>query len=384
MRFFIFSSINWDSFWQQPHEVSLALSEKYNVVFCNPIETTGTSNIHLKKITENKTPNKISTLDCKLKLKKLDYFYVIAQEMWFSYIILVKTKRNDILVFYNPTGQFIGFIIGKILLRRKVAFMLVDEYQLLSGKKIISNLLNIFISIFIRKSDIVFCTAKLLLAKALKYNKLSVYLPNGVNFEKISKVIANSSDKINNKKIIGYVGTLGPWVNIEDLLLIAEYFKETIEVWVIGGGERYQELKKIKAGKKIINLKLFGPQKHQAAMEYMSSFDVAIYPFIKSSLTESVSPIKIFEYWAKKKCVLSILTNETMQYEKELIFYTSNEQLLEKIALLMTDETLTKEKGDLGFKRMLSNHNWSGSLKTSLLENVEKLITKGSLIDSIL
>lgn len=130
MNLYIFSSVNWHSFWQQPQAVAEALANKYKVKFVNPVEIRNKSVHHLAQLFDNKVPNKITLLNSGTTASAFNKYYLVKQELWFKKIAK-KLKKEDIAIFYNPIGQLLAFkeSIGR---KNKTVFMYVDDYSELS------------------------------------------------------------------------------------------------------------------------------------------------------------------------------------------------------------------------------------------------------------
>lgn len=101
-----------------------------------------------------------------------------------------------------------------------------------------------------------------------------------------------------DKRVFGYVGTIASWFDWEWLIALAESRPDD-EVRLIGP--------LFAAASKSLppNVKLLPPCQHQLALSAMQDFDVGLIPFKKTPLTESVDPIKYYEYRALGLPVLS-------------------------------------------------------------------------------
>lgn len=117
------------------------------------------------------------------------------------------------------------------------------------------------------------------------------------------------SSSSHDRKILGYVGTMGSWFDwewIRQLAIVRP--KDTIRLIgpVISGiPPSLPE-----------NVELKKPCEHAEALAAMRDFDVALIPFKRNDLTESVDPIKYYEYRALGLPVLSTDFGE-MAYRRE-------------------------------------------------------------------
>ena len=93
------------------------------------------------------------------------------------------------------------------------------------------------------------------------------------------------------RKILGYVGTIGPWFDWEWVITLATA-RPRDRVRLIGPmfcPSPYALPK---------NIEILPPCHHKNALRAMQDFDVGLIPFKKNDLTASVDPIKYYEYRA--------------------------------------------------------------------------------------
>ena len=107
--------------------------------------------------------------------------------------------------------------------------------------------------------------------------------------------------KLNQPKpIIGYFGALAEWYDIEAIVQSATSHPEWSHVLI---GHYNEEISK--ALNKFSNIYLLGEIDYKILPEYLSSFDVCTIPFKRIPLTEATNPVKIYEYFASGKPVVS-------------------------------------------------------------------------------
>jgi len=216
----------------------------------------------------------------------------------------------------------------------------------------------------IKKSNKVVCTAKILFEEAKKLNKNSFYIPNGIT--KIEKYNFKPIKKI---KIIGFLGSLGKWVEVEHLIELAKNFKN-IKIEVIGFGEQFNKLDYAKNKLNLKNLILYGFLSHDLALEKIKIWDLAIIPFKINKITNAVYPIKLFEYWMCGKPVMTTKTTELSQFQKEIIFYNNKKDLIDAVKKLKNNKNFLNKIALNGFNR-INDFVWDGKLGERLRGIVE-------------
>jgi glycosyltransferase involved in cell wall biosynthesis len=160
----------------------------------------------------------------------------------------------------------------------------------------------------VNEANIVLATAKNIQTSLLEYRKDCLYIPNGVNlgdFVNFKKYPCPKLDKIRSEGsiIIGYYGAIAEWFDFGTV----EYIAKKNQGWtIVLVGEVYPNVEKEVAKlNQYNNIKIFKRVDYKFIPQLLSKFDVAILPFILNNITKSTSPVKIFEYLAGGKPVVS-------------------------------------------------------------------------------
>jgi hypothetical protein len=107
-----------------------------------------------------------------------------------------------------------------------------------------------------------------------------------------------TTQKKSSKRIFGYVGTIAAWFDWPWVLELARVRPQD-EVRLVGPVSG-------RAPKSIpSNVRLYPPCSHERAISEMAQFDVGLIPFRRNHLTDSVDPIKYYEYRALGLPVMS-------------------------------------------------------------------------------
>ena len=257
---------------------------------------------------------------------KVDGFYKVKDNCYITnqYDLLVK-ELPDFIFMLSSTNLVIRQedvlkIKGKVL----IIYEYIDEiHQEISGSISIDYALRRH-EYMIKKSDIVVATADKLLDDVTKIRKKSVYLiPNGVEYEHFH--IQRDYDDIpsdiksiikKGNPIIGYYGALAKWFDYEllkEMAIKRPNYEIVLIGWDYDGSIRNQRLKRFK------NIHYLGIKKYPILPKYAVWFDVATIPFVLNKITESTSPIKIFEYMALGKPIVTTDLRECRKYKSVLI-----------------------------------------------------------------
>ncbi len=189
----------------------------------------------------------------------------------------------------------------------------------------------------------------------------------GVN-EDLFKII--KTDKIikkhnldKNKKIIGYVGSIDLWQGLDILIGVCENLikknKTNFIFIIVGGGKDLERLKNMVSDKNLNEYFIFTDKiKQDEIPYYINSFDFCVAPFVKE---RKASPIKIFEYLACGKLVISsdISDVKELGLDSSIIYakaenLNSFTQAMEK-ALDIKDYKIYEKSGR---EMILENYTW--------------------------
>ncbi|HXT84047.1 MAG TPA: polysaccharide pyruvyl transferase family protein [Verrucomicrobiae bacterium] len=197
----------------------------------------------------------------------------------------------------------------------------------------------------IENSDIVLVTADKLLLEVKQLRNKDVYLlSNAVDYEhfhvqknittipgEIKKILGNTK-----KPIVGYFGALASWVDYDLIRYIAT--KRSDLEFVLIGWDYDGSLEKSKL-LGIKNVHYLGVKEYEKLPNYAIWFDICILPFSLNEVTHATSPIKLFEYMALGKPIISTPIKEALKY-KSVIIANDKKQFAEKIddALKLRDD----------------------------------------------
>ncbi len=202
---------------------------------------------------------------------------------------------------------------------------------------------------YVMKNDNVYIvvTADLLEQEVIKKRgkKNLVFSSNGVDYEffqefqeyKFEKEFQDILDK--KKPILMYYGALAKWFDYELLKTLAKTNKYSIVLFGIKYDESFDENLN---GEE--NIYFLGSRDYKVLKYYAKSADVLMIPFLINEITKSTSPVKIFEYMALHKPIVTTKMPECLKYESILIGDTHKDFLkkIEKALTLREDKKYIK------------------------------------------
>lgn len=162
-----------------------------------------------------------------------------------------------------------------------------------------------------------------------------------VPIEKLQKI------KDSGKKIVGYYGAIEEWLDTDAIHYLADHTE--CEIVLIGKvGIDLAELKKLP------HVHILGTIPYNDLKNYSRYFDVALIPFVVNKLTNSVSPVKFYEYAAQGIPVVSSNIQEMKQYVCEGVrLYETYEELANDVSELCTKPVNTDK-----LREIASQNTW--------------------------
>lgn len=350
-----FSVINWNFRFQRPQQLATEISKNKNRVFY--IENSFLS--HHQNI-PSYAPIKINKIDNNLYSVNFSatrdlFIYQDTPSKKDKKIIidslktLIKTAKIT-----NPIAKIDHPFWGSILeeLKMPIIYDCMDNHQGFVENG--AHLVNLEKELF-RKSDITLVTSHFLqkIAQKNKVKNLTL-IPNACDYKHFSqsleslKLIPKDIREI-PKPIIGYYGAIAEWFDTSLLENIAqEHNKKSI---VLIGKVTNDKVEKL--SKKYKNIYLLGEKSYQDLPLYLNQFDVCIIPFIINDLIKATHPVKIYEYLAAGKPIVTTKMPEIKDLEKD-IFYSSTEDFSKNI----NNALKQKNKNILTRQKIAKNNTW--------------------------
>ncbi len=339
-------SIGWDAeLFQRPQQMALALAKNGYLVFYY-------SNTYKQKEIDEGfievSPNLFLTY------KFLEY---LVCEMVSDPILIIYTYHGNTMDHYKDP-----FIVYEML----------DELDVFEGHTI--EKLTQYHNALVQEADIVLGISSQLVDKLRKTRPDAILVTNGVEYDLFagtpdhSVVLYPEFLKVleRGNPIIGYYGALARWLDYDLIRYAAEQLDGRAELVFIG--PRYDLAFDESGVENIDNIHVIPAVDYPELPAYLDKFTVATIPFQLSELTHSVSPLKLFEYMAGGKPIVTTALQECLKYEGLLIAY-SNQEFVEKVKEainLSGNEDYISKIRKIGYE-----NSWDSKAK-ELIEEIEK------------
>jgi GT2 family glycosyltransferase len=160
------------------------------------------------------------------------------------------------------------------------------------------------------KSDMVVVTSNWLEIFARKYNQCVLLIRNACDYQHFASLPMEVYVDSGKRKIIGYYGAIAEWFDLEIVRAIAMELPDAL-ILLIGN----DTVKAKDALNDLPNVEFTGEISYSRLPFYLYAFDVCLLPFRVMPLTLATNPVKIYEYLAAGKPVISVDLPEISQFD---------------------------------------------------------------------
>lgn len=278
---------------------------------------------------------------------------------------IVKEQAIDLMLLYNiPQYQYIN------IKNVNIAFDFADDYVDMLKYELgrfaippVLRLADVLLKRMMKKSSIVLSVSHELAKMAEGNVKV---LANGVDTRFLNKQISKIPDKLT----IGFIGSFEYFIDF-DLIIDSAKLLSQHHFLLVGSGREYQPLERRIKEEGISNIELTGGVPHDDIFSYIDRMDVCLNIFRKIPVSHRACPIKLFEYLARCKPVISTRLDELTYIDKDSILYyaDSPEELVNAINEINEDDQVIRRVNE-GFTLVSESYTWE-QLSIELINSVE-------------
>jgi hypothetical protein len=347
LKIIYFSPIDWDFIYQRPQHLAERLSASNIFIYVQPFGLRNLSYLDIPRIYKRvrslfKTQNPKKYLYIKNPffiplhmplVSKLNSFLL-------KYQIQSLVDSNTIIWVAYPS-PFIALLLNHLKYGALV-YEMMDDYS--HFHPLFEKEIKHTEQWFIKKASLIITTSDALFEKAklIKRDGRISIIRNGVDynfFTHTQKPFPKEFQGMN--KIVGYIGSIEKWIDFD---LIDFLSKNLLDVNFIFIGPK--KIKKVPLRK---NIFYFGSIDYKKIPVYCYHFNVCLIPFLQNDFSNFINPVKLYEYFALGKPIVSYYMKELESY-KEVIYLAENkESFLTQIekALNEKDEEIIRKRKEI-------------------------------------
>lgn len=248
---------------------------------------------------------------------------VVRLNRWFARHALRRALAvmgaGEVLLWFTvPHPEFLVGQLGE----RMVVYYCIDDYAAHPG--VDSERLRACDVALTRKADRVFVAPPALVAPKSAVNASTLYSPHGVDAELFGRAMLADTEvpaaaRALRPPIIGFFGSLAPWI---DVALIAALARARPNYSLLLIGHVSTDVTELA---QLPNVHLAGAQPYDTLPNWAKCFDVAIIPYRQTRQVQNANPLKLREYLATGKPVVSTYNPEVARFAG-LVRLADNEQ----------------------------------------------------------
>jgi glycosyltransferase involved in cell wall biosynthesis len=199
-------------------------------------------------------------------------------------------------------------------------------------------------------------------------------LPNGADLAELDQASGDEWRSRADRPTVGFVGAFEYWVDFDFVLQVARRLPN-INFLLVGSGRRMTYLKMRIAQFGLTNIILTGAVPYHEAMNYVAGMDVCLLPFAHNAVADGSCPLKLFEYGALRKPIVSTSTREVRRIGDGWIsFADDSASFASAIESLLADRQASAQAGEAGRAVVEKFYNW-----TNLARQFEVMLEKGAV-----
>lgn len=314
-----------------------------------------------------------------IKIPILDYISII-----FTHGIeirkQIKNFKPDVIIGFGILNTFIAATLSR---RNNIPFIyyLIDELHRFIAFKIFQPLGKIIKSRTLKLSDRVIVINKKLrdYVISLGANPQKTYIVSaGVDLDRF----LNSDDRSIRKKygikkddiVLFFMGYLYNFSGLKEVSLELAKLKDkerNIKLLIVGEGDIYNDLQEIKDKYKLKDkIILTGKQPYKKIPEFIAASDICLLPAQNIEIMRNIVPIKIYEYMAGCKPVISTKLQGIIKEfgnDNGVIYVDKPEDVLKKAIELIENEDIEEEGRKA--RKFVEKYGWD-----NIIDKFEKIL----------
>ncbi|NLM97618.1 MAG: glycosyltransferase family 1 protein, partial [Halanaerobiaceae bacterium] len=367
------SSTRWDFIRQRPHHLMELSSRRNNrVLFFNHSVAVNYEEAEKKladpesweerlyKVSESLwvfSPVHVLAENSGMNKDSLRYFNFRLKEEALRYLIYKLQFYDPIIISY--LAESINYI--KELPRKILCYDCIDEFSAFSWSE---EGIEEDEEDLIREADLVITSAERLYKRIKKINQNTFLLPNAVEHEHFAAIHRKAQP--GKKPVIGFIGAFYEWID-EELIEYLARMRKDWKFYFIGPVQPGMSINL----RKLENVRFFGTRNYKELPRFLQLMDVCIIPFKQNRVTESANPIKLWEYMASGKPIVSTPIPEVKKFADIVYIGETKEEFLYKLS-----EALREDSDKLARKRIAvaRRNDWNHRVEKLLkiIEDHEK------------
>jgi glycosyltransferase involved in cell wall biosynthesis len=295
--------------------------------------------------------------------------------------ILDAVYRFDVFYFADILTPFFGELILKNLARKKVVLevngIFSEELVRVRGsppRRFIRRAILRFESHVLRNLSLCICVCEWLRREVVRRGVdqgKAVVVPNGVDLEVFNPALEGKEVilkyGLGGYRVVTFVGAFTDQHDISLLVRSVKLVREArndVRLLLVGDGPTKRKVEKLARDLGLKQDVVFaGRVPHGAVPQILAASDVAVAPLVRSATVQEMIPLKVLEYWAMARPVVTTEAGvggipEAHNGQNVLIVDEESSSMADGIVRVLDDRELASRLGENGRSETERKYNW--------------------------
>jgi len=252
-----------------------------------------------------------------------------------------------------------GFLAGS-LGEELVVYYCIDDYAAHPG--VDAGVIEAADRNLTAKADIVFVAPPALFEMKRVEKQATLFSPHGVDFDLFARATLPETPTPAltaslEQPVIGFFGSIADWIDTE---LLAKLGRERPKWTFLMVGHASTDISGLR---KLPNFVFVGAQPYRSLPEWAKAFDVAIIPYRKNRQVANANPLKLREYLATGRPVVSVSTMEIGRFADFVYVADTPEAFLSSLEMALAEDSEAKRHARMDAVKEMS---WDARVRETL------------------
>ena len=317
LDFVCFGAVDWTHTWQRPQQIASRLAAQGRVVYVDPlglrrVRWTDAARL-VRRVTNPRGGS--SLVEVVRSTRAAVASGMGAPAEWTSRLLerdlgkaLVRAGVREPVVWVGTPHP----AIAPLLDRNPARLLIYDCVDAVSAFPAVPAGIEDVEAALARRADLVLATSRILEDRMRRLNPRTLRVPNAADYAHFARPVraAEVPEDVASlpRPIVGYVGEIAEWLDVDLVMALAQRHP----AWsiVLVGPAAPGVSWRLEAP----NVHLLGRRAYSDLPALVAGFDVCVIPFRATRLTAAVNPVKLYEYLATGKPIVSTPLPEVLPF----------------------------------------------------------------------
>ena len=289
--------------------------------------------------------------------------------------------RFDVFYFADIMTPFFGELVLKNLAMKKVVLEVNGVFSEVlirvrgsPPSRFVRRAVLRFESHVLRNLSLCICVCEWLRGEVVRRGvdqEKAVVVPNGVDFEVFNPAVEGKEIALKyglgGYKVVTFVGAFTDQHDISLLVRAVKLVREArndVRLLLVGDGPTRKEVEQLARRLELKEDVVFaGRVPHGVVPKILAASDVAVAPLTRSATVQEMIPLKVLEYWAMARPVVTTKAGvggipEAQNEQNVLIVNEESGSMAEGIVRILDDRELAARLGENGRSETERKYNW--------------------------